>query len=217
MTGHSKLVKDPSALTADDLAALQELDRKCLSRQLPGIGPNVRALLERIKLASEGRDDPRTRGPGYPITVDYTLEREPAIEAGRFDWVDQEHRFDVTLSGFYFSLYNHPKGEKKEDTTVHLIHLDLPVNRDGAAWMLKRRGFRAIALRELLALAAKYPDLQREYPIMALESCYNRDGIVHTSFLGKDKQGGRVLDQRDDYRMHFIHPCFRFAARRIEP
>ncbi|MFA5029745.1 MAG: hypothetical protein WC518_03285, partial [Patescibacteria group bacterium] len=84
-----------------------------------------------------------------------------------------------------------PTEDKKETVVVELLHLGYDISDDDATAEAKKRGYRRATPREVLTLGAKYPDLQRQFPIIAAPT------------------GGRVLClSRGDARRHLfvIHP-----------
>ena len=106
------------------------------------------------------------------------------MEAGHYDWVDPN------ITGDYFPVVGKGKvlrapltvhfGRDMDDAdvTAELGKLDPPL-RDGA-------------IEELLAFGAKYPNLQREFPIIGRESVWQRRGHSSCPFLA-GSCGGRSL------------------------
>jgi hypothetical protein len=137
----------------------------------------------------------------YPITVDYGMNVEDygmnveeAVRLGKYDWVNSSitsQNFPTTRKG-------------KTELRMELIHFDRWISTRKALKGLDRRGYRPAELHELLTLGAQYPDLQREFPIVALASVWqspngNRkapclDGTIagrnlDLCWLGKDWAG----------------------------
>ncbi|MBI4098457.1 MAG: hypothetical protein HY437_00295 [Candidatus Magasanikbacteria bacterium] len=80
------------------------------------------------------------------------------------------------------------------DVELHLIHLGHDASTDAVLAELDRRNLRPAALPELLALGAKNPNLQKEFPLVALGSVWrywygSRDVACLDYWLG-----GRYLD-----------------------
>mgnify|MGYP001593530058 FL=1 len=84
---------------------------------------------------------------------------------------------------------------------VQLVHFNRIVSTEEALKELDNQGLRAIDLHELLSIGAKYPNLQREFPIVALGSVWQDrygpryvpylDGLgserdLHLSWVGDD-------------------------------
>lgn len=98
--------------------------------------------------------------PTYPVTIDSALSLQEMIAAGRYDWVND----DITPECFPIQR----SGTKT--TEIALVHRNKTVESQPLIDELDREGYRPATIEELLALGAKYPDLQREYPIVALGS-----------------------------------------------
>jgi hypothetical protein len=98
---------------------------------------------------------------GFPITVDYRKSLDAMVEAGRYDWVDS----DITEKHF-------PVKPGHADVSIELVHFDRVMETDDVLAELDRRGLRPATLPELLAFGAKYPEKQREFPVVALASVW---------------------------------------------
>lgn len=110
----------------------------------------------------------------YRITVDHTLNLKEAISAGRYDWTNgdiNDKNFPDTETG-------------KADADMYLVHFNRLISSDDAISELATRGLRPATLRELLAFGAKYPEKQREFPIIELGSVWtHRDGYRFVACL----------------------------------
>lgn len=141
--------------------------------------------------------------PIFKVEVDYGKTLEAMIAAGRYDWVDS----GITPERFPI------QGEGKAERELVLVHLDKEVSTDEAQAELDRRGLRPAKIEELLALGAAQPELQREFPIVALGSDFvNSDGFRGFVYLGWGG-GGRDLYLHwddDDWNKH----CRFLAARK---
>lgn len=102
----------------------------------------------------------------YPIEVNYWVSIEDAVKLCRCDWsksdITSEH-FPTTRAG-------------EIDILIELVHFNRNIWTENALRKLDQMGFRPAELHELLALGAKYPDLQREFPIVALGSVWQGPG-----------------------------------------
>lgn len=103
-----------------------------------------------------------TTSTTFPVTVDYTLPLMEMIKAGRYDWVNP----DITEEHFPV------KGEGIREVVVELIHFGRFMETDDVLRELDRLDLRPATIEELLALGAKYPEVQREFPVMALGSVW---------------------------------------------
>lgn len=99
----------------------------------------------------------------YPLSVDYEMSVESAVRLGQYDKVDGE----ITTKNF-------PTERTGEtDVMVELIHFNV-VSSNDVLEKLDEMFYRPAELRELLAFGRKYPDVQREFPIVALGSVLRR-------------------------------------------
>jgi hypothetical protein len=98
----------------------------------------------------------------YTIAVDYGMKVEDAVKLGKYDWVND----DVTQKNFP------TKGKGKTELTLELVHFDRNISSEEALKELDRMGYRPAELMELLAFGEKYPEIQREFPIVALASVW---------------------------------------------
>lgn len=92
------------------------------------------------------------------------------------------------------------------------MHFNRNIESDTALAELDKMGLRPATLPELLAFGAKYPDKQREFPIVALGSVW-RDlcGDRVVAYLGCDSSKRDLYLDRLVYRWS---APFRFAAVR---
>lgn len=95
----------------------------------------------------------------FPLTIDYTLTLEQMIEAGHYDYVDP----DITAVRFPVN-----DGTGITDAEAIIVSFTRRLSTDVALVELDRMGLRPADLAELLAFGANYPELQRQFPIVAL-------------------------------------------------
>lgn len=98
----------------------------------------------------------------FPITVNYDVRLERMIEDGKYDWKNS----DINSKNFPV------EGKGTSAVNIELVHLNRNVTSDEAYAELDKQGLRPADLPELLAFGAKYPDKQREFPIVALGSVW---------------------------------------------
>jgi len=108
----------------------------------------------------------------FPVTVNYNLTVSEAISAGKYYWSNP----DVSSKNFP----SDQKGIVK--VVIELVHFDQDTNVDVPA-ELDKRGLRPATLPELLAFGARYPNKQREFPIVALGSTWRNNGLRHVGLL----------------------------------
>lgn len=146
---------------------------------------------------------PSARTNPYPIVVDYATSLADMIVAGRYDWTNP----DITVEHFPIV------GEGKVDVEIELVHFGRVIeDGDEALRELDKMGLRAATLPELLGFGAKYPDMQRQFPIMALGSVWEDRGGGRDVPVLWAYDRGRPLDLRW-FRGRWRKRC-RFAAVR---
>lgn len=120
----------------------------------------------------------------YPVTVDYSLSLAKMIKAGKYDWKND----NITAKNFPV------KGEGKQAVVPELVHLNRFASTDEVLAHMEANNLRPATLPELLAFGEKYPDVQREFPIVALGSSWvSPDGGRGVTCLWGGG-GGRRLD-----------------------
>lgn len=97
----------------------------------------------------------------YPLSVDYERSVEDLVKAGQYDRSDP----DITSRNFP------TKRKGRVEIVVVLTHFKQRISTDEVCRDLDKRGYRTAELRELLTFGVKYQGVQREFPIVALDSC----------------------------------------------
>ena len=130
----------------------------------------------------------------YPLSVNYGMSVEDAVKLGRYDWANS----DITSRNFP------TKRTGKADLTIKFMQFNRAISTEDALRELDRMGYRPAELHEILAFGEKYPDVQREFPIVALGSvwqgrdggrgvpCLSRSGsgrVLHLDWIGDDWNG----------------------------
>lgn len=120
-----------------------------------------------IGLLRQGQPQPPF--PSYPVNVDYSASVEQLIKVGKYDWFNAE-----------IKAGNFPSSEKgTAQVLVYLVPFTRELSSEDAVRELDHQGLRPATLKELLALGATYPDLQRKALIVALGSNWrDSDGDV---------------------------------------
>lgn len=144
-------------------AVLRQLPRpkECDANVLDGRLSN-QAGLKRILKDALLPSEEKLAVPHYTVTVDYGVSLADMIAAGKYDWTNS----DITAKHFPV------KGEGKAEVEIQLVHFDRVMESDDVIRELDRQGLRPAAIEELLAFGAKYPDMQREFPIVALKTVW---------------------------------------------
>jgi hypothetical protein len=96
----------------------------------------------------------------YHMTVDYSQSIEKAAKAGKYRWVNS----DITSENFP------TKRSGIVEVDIELVHFGRDMSTEEVLAELGKRGLRPAETHELLKLGEKFPDLQREFPIIALGS-----------------------------------------------
>src|SRR5258706_591723 len=121
---------------------------KAIASDLPSFSASEADTL--IGLLRQGQPQPPF--PGYPVNVDYSASLEQLVKAGKYDWFND----DITGRNF-------PSSEKgTAQVLVYLVNFNRDINSEDVVKELDRQGLRPATLKELLALGASYPDLQRK-------------------------------------------------------
>ncbi len=138
----------------------------------------------------------------YTLTINYTRSVEDGIRAGKYEWSSS----DITSSHF-------PSEETgTKEVSIELIHFGRDMETNEVLSELDKMGLRPATLKELLTLGEKHPDLQREFPIIALGSVW-RDpgGDRDCACLGRDDSRRRLhllwIGRRWDDYCRFAAVC----------
>jgi len=169
-------------------------------RQPNGYPFDPEKLKKHLQDAIEGKFD--GVASAFPVVVNYDQSVEVAVKAGKYGWSNS----DITTKHF-------PSQRKgTAEIEIILVHFNRAIESDEAVRELDKQGLRPAELPELLAFGAKYPDVQREFPVIALGSVWQDPaGNRHCASLRGDS-GKRYLHLFwFDFR--WIGRC-RFAALR---
>lgn len=101
-------------------------------------------------------------GNVHRVTVDRDKKLKAMIEAGRYDYANS----DITDKHFPV------EGSGTVEIDIELVHYGRDMSTDAVLKDLDARGLRPAKIEELLALGATKPELQREFPIIALGSVW---------------------------------------------
>lgn len=117
-------------------------------------------LLLALQDVIEGRFVAADAGDTYPVVVDYSKSFAEMVEDGKYD-----SRDEYGVTGKHFPM----TGSGKAKIALHLVHLNYLATSSGEVIAeMDKRGLRSATLPELLAFGAKYPDMQRQFPIAIL-------------------------------------------------
>lgn len=104
------------------------------------------------------------------ILVDYSKTVEQAVIDGNYDWKNS------SINSKNFSTPLELLG-KKIEVFVKLFHFDRNIKAKEAIHKITKAGYRIPTMMELLALGETYPELQRNFVIVALGPVWHGPGI----------------------------------------
>jgi hypothetical protein len=138
----------------------------------------------------------------FKVTVDYSKSLAEMIKAGHYGWVND------AIVADHFPV----QGEGQNEVEVALFHFNRNISSDDAIAEMEKAGYRPARIEELLALGASQPELQKEFPIVALGSVWqdpDGDRDVPYLFCGDAKRGLDLRWFESDWGV-----LYRFAAVR---
>ncbi|HDQ22661.1 MAG TPA: hypothetical protein ENN28_01655 [Candidatus Uhrbacteria bacterium] len=98
----------------------------------------------------------------FKVTVDYGMSLAEMIQAGQYDW------FNDNITDKRFEL----KGAGQHEVNLVLVHLDRVATTKEVHEYLKEQGLEPAKIEHLLAFGTTYPEVQREFPVVALGSSF---------------------------------------------
>lgn len=108
--------------------------------------------------------------PVFTLTLDYSQSKKQMILAGKYNHVNDFLRDNDPVEGAI-------DGSGAVEVTLELVHLNRVISTKDAISEIKKRGFLLAKIEHLLALGAKHPEFQKEFPIVALGSVWqDQDG-----------------------------------------
>jgi len=108
------------------------------------------------------------------VLVDYDMSLTEMIAAGRYFW----RIYEINATNFPVS------GESQKEVKLKLIHLNRVASTEEILEEMDRRGLQPAKIEELLGLGAKYPELQKQFPIIALGSVWRHpNGYLYAPCL----------------------------------
>lgn len=118
-------------------------------------------------------------GEVFTLVVNYSRSLKDSIAAGRYDWVNS----DITEE--HFPVEADEKETKEQSFTLY--HFGKNMESDDVIAAMEKDGKRPATVRELLAFGEVNPELQRQFPIIALKSVWVvRLGNRRVACLGSD-------------------------------
>lgn len=170
-------VKDSARKSAEKVLGEIDLDKNQFQQVIEGGDVLTKAVAEVV----EQKLRELSKIIKFPVAINYVTTIKEMIARGKYDWTNN----DITSKNF-------PTQRTGEaNITVELVHFNRSIGTDEALRELDKMGYRPAELHELLALGEKYPDLQREFPIIALGSVWQRSlgyrGVAYLSGYGSER------------------------------
>jgi hypothetical protein len=111
----------------------------------------------------------------FLVTIDYSRPLDQMIAAGKYSYVNE----NITVANFPIT------DTGKVETEIILVDFGRDIESDDAEKELATMGLEPAGIEHATAFGEKYPDVQREYPIVFLGSVWSgSDGDPHVPFLG---------------------------------
>ena len=143
--------------------------------------------LSTLAPTSEEKPTVSAGGPTYTVTVNYSLTKPQMIAVGNYDYVNDFLRDNDPVEGKI-------EGAGQVEVALERIHFNQVISTTDALKEIKKMGREPARLEHLLALGAKHPNLQKEFPIVALGSVWQYPHDYRgVAYLG-GWDGGRRLD-----------------------
>jgi len=96
----------------------------------------------------------------FPVLVNYGFNLVEMIERGKYDWKNDE----ITPKNFKI------EGSGEIPVDLVLVHFGESITTQDVKQRLSDQGLVSAKIEHLLAFGARYPELQRKFPVVALGS-----------------------------------------------
>lgn len=152
--------------------------------------PENKLLILRFAEMIMGKHVPFEQYPSsWDITVDYSININDMIDNGNYDYVHK----NIDSSYFFYDTSGISELE------IHIIHLNGGYHINQVVQTLSEHNWRPINFLELLCLGIQYPDLQRQFSIIALDaSWFDNSGICYMPYLSVNEHGRCLSLQKDN-------------------
>lgn len=145
-------------LSANEISALFEaIENQNIS---------IPEAIARIKGVSK-KSDQKLSEEDIMLVVDYSRTLQKMISAGNYDWTNS----NIIAKNFPISP---EMTGKKVEVSANIFHFNKEISSEDAISEMDKAGYRPATLAELLALGEAQPELQRQFPIIALGSVWHR-------------------------------------------
>ncbi len=123
------------------------------------------SITEAITLIQGKSESVETKTTEFDLSVDYSRTVQEKISAGKYSWANN----DITEK--HFPLPTELNG-KQVSVSTKLFHFNRSISSKDATREMDKVGYRPATLAELLTLGEVHPELQKEFPIVALGSIW---------------------------------------------
>ena len=137
------------------------------------------------------------------VLVDETKTVDELAKVCKFDWVDD----NITSANF-----PNPADGTTGNQKLALFHFGKTISSDAVISEMNKEGYESATIWDLLGLAQKEQNLQRQFPIVALKSFWQVPGRNRRVPCLYGRADGRYL--RLDYLLADWSGHYRFLARR---
>lgn len=154
-----------------------------------GLAPDHLKQAAIASLSLENISEHLPRNSVFTLTIDYSQTKPDMIAAGKYGYVNDFLRDNEPVEGKI-------KGTGVVEVALELVCFDEQVisTKEVVHRITKKRGLLLAGVEHLLALGAAYPDLQRDFPIVALGSVWRGPGGDRSVSYLDCWRGGRDLD-----------------------
>ena len=111
----------------------------------------------------------------YKIRVGKEKDTKALVKLGKYDWSNSD-------------IFEFPF-EKTEAKEIELIHFNKYISSEDAIKEMEVKGLRPATVTELLLFGAQYPEVQHEFPIVALGTVQQVFGDRGVACLGGGSAG----------------------------
>ncbi len=153
-----------------------------------------------FSVSLENHSEQISNGFVFTLAVDYSKSKAEMIKDGNYGYVNELLRDNDPVEGKI-------DGSGIVEATLELIRFNRVISTADALSEIKKRGLVPAGIEHLLALGAKHPNLQKEFPIVALGSVWQSPhGNRCVAYLHRwhDERGLRLSwhdgDWRESYR-----------------
>lgn len=110
----------------------------------------------------------------YTVAVDYAKPISHILDEGNYNWAHVYITDDNFPALFKYHNDRWCQASHVEDVEMHLVHPGHARTREEAWKEVEARGLRSANIEELLAFGANYPNLQKQFPIVAIGALWQR-------------------------------------------